>query len=135
MTAQATGTFEVKVAPLAADEKVPGVKVGRYGIDKEWKGDLVGASKGEMMTGGGEVKGSGGYVAMEMMDVTLMGRKGTFILMHHATMKADADFKMLINVIPDSGTGALTGIAGNLTIIIEGKNHSYKFDYTLPDAQ
>ena len=134
MTAQANGTFDVKVKPLLEDEKVAGVKVSRLSIDKEWKGDMVGTSKGEMMATGAEVEGSGGYVAIEPMAVTLNGRKGTFTLMHHATMRANADFKMLINVVPDSGTGELTGIGGTLTIIIEGKNHSYKLDYTLPEA-
>ena len=132
MTAQATGTFDVKVTPLPTDEKVKGVTVGRFAIEKQWQGDIVGVSKGEMMSAGGEVKGSGGYVAVEPMTVSVKGKSGTFILMHHATMKNDGDFKMMINVIPDSGTGDLTGIAGTLTIIIEGKNHSYKFDYTLP---
>ena len=42
---------------------------------------------------------------------------------------------MLINVVPDSGTGGLEGIAGNLEIIIEGSKHSYKFDYTLPEVR
>lgn len=132
MTGQARGTFEVKVAPLPQDEKVLGVGVGRMSIDKVWSGDIVGTSKGEMMTAGGEVKGSGGYVAVEMMKVSLKGRSGTFTLMHHATMRGNADFKMLINVIPDSGTGELTGLAGVLTIIIEPGKHSYLFDYTLP---
>jgi len=132
MAGQARGTFEVKVGPLPQDEKVLGVGVGRMSIDKVWSGDIVGTSKGEMMTAGGEVKGSGGYVAVEMMKVSLKGRSGTFTLMHHATMKGNADFKMLINVIPDSGTGELTGISGVLTIIIEPGKHSYLFDYTLP---
>ncbi len=134
MTGQATGTFEVKVKPLPEDVKVPGVVVGRMSIDKVWSGDMVGTSMGEMVTAGGEVKGSGGYVAVEMMKVSIKGRSGTFTLMHHATMKANADFKMLINVIPDSGTGELTGLAGVLTIIIEPGKHSYVFDYTLPGA-
>ena len=132
MSLQASGTFEVKVAPLPPDEKVPGVGVGRMSIDKVWSGDIVGTSKGEMMTAAGEVKGSAGYVAVEMMKVEVKGRKGAFTLMHHATMKKDADFKMLINVIPDSGTGDLTGISGVLTIIVEPGKHSYVFDYTLP---
>jgi hypothetical protein len=135
MTSQATGTFEVKVKPLPEDVKVPGLTVGRFSIDKEWKGDLVGTSKGEMMTTGGAVKGSGGYVAVEDMTVSLKGKSGTFTLMHHATMKNEGDFRMLINVVPDSGTGALTGLVGNLEIIIEGSKHSYRFDYTLPDGR
>ena len=128
---QAKGEFEVKLAPLATDA---GPALGRMSIDKVLHGDLEATSKGEMMTAGGEVKGSGGYVAVEMMKVSLKGRSGTFTLMHHATMKSEGDFRMLINVIPDSGTGELAGLSGALTIIIEGSKHSYKFDYSLPAA-
>lgn len=132
MSGQATGTFEVKVQPLPEDEKVPGVKVGRLSIDKEWTGDIVGTSKGEMMTGETQVKGSGGYVAIEVMTVAVKGRRGTFTLMHHATMKNEGDFKILISVIPDSGTGDLTGLSGTLTLDLSGGKHAYRFDYTLP---
>ena len=135
MKGQAQGTFEVKVKPLPEDPKVPGVRVSRYSIDKEWKSDLVGTSTGEMMATDAGVKGSGGYVAVEAMTVSLKGRSGTFTLMHHATMKGDADFRMLINVVPDSGTGELAGLAGDLATIIEGSKHSYSFDYTLPDVR
>lgn len=62
MTSQATGTFEVKVKPLPEDEKVPGGAVGRMPIDKTFKGDIEGTSKGEMITAGTQVKGSAGYV-------------------------------------------------------------------------
>jgi hypothetical protein len=134
MMSQATGTFDVKVKPLPEDEKVAGVTVGRMSIEKEWKGDIVGTSKGEMMTAAGEVKGSAGYVAVEVMKVSIKGRSGTFTLMHHATMKHEGDFRMLINVIPDSATGELKGLSGALTIIIEPGKHSYKFDYALPEA-
>ena len=135
MTSQAVGTFEVKVKPLPEDVKVPGLTVGRFSIDKEWKGDLAGTSKGEMMTTGGAVKGSAGYVAVEDMTASLKGRSGTFTLMHHATMKSGGDARMLIVVVPDSGTGDLKGLAGTLEIIIEGGKHSYRFDYTLPDGR
>ena len=134
MTMQATGTFEVKVKPLPEDEKVPGVAVGRMSIDKQFKGDIEGTSKGEMMTAGTPVKGSAGYVAVEIVTASIKGRSGTFTLMHHATMKHDGDFRMNIVVIPDSGTGGLTGLTGKMEIIIEGGAHSYRFDYTLPEA-
>jgi hypothetical protein len=135
MTIQARGTFEVKVKPLPEDEKVQGVAVGRMSIDKVWSGDIVGTSTGEMMTAAGEVKSSGGYVAVEVMKVSVKGRRGTFTLLHHATMKNNADFKMLISVVPDSGTFELTGISGVLTIVIEPGKHSYVLDYTLPEAR
>ena len=65
MTSHASGTFEVKVKPLPTDEKVDGLTVGRMAVDKQFKGDLEGTSKGEMMTAETSVEGSGGYVAIE----------------------------------------------------------------------
>jgi hypothetical protein len=38
---------------------------------------------------------------------------------------------MNVTVVPDSGTEELTGIAGTMTITIEGGKHSYSFEYTL----
>jgi hypothetical protein len=134
MTSQANGTFEVKVTPLAADEKVKGLTVGRMAIANQWKGDLDGSSVGEMMTSGSEtVKGSAAYVALEQVTGSIKGRKGAFTLVHQGTMKQDADFNMSIKVVPDTGTGELVGLAGTLTIIMEGGKHSYRFDYTLPE--
>src|SRR5262245_57499709 len=46
MTDHASGTFEVKMQPLPADEKVPGLAVGRFAFDKTWKGAFEGTSKG-----------------------------------------------------------------------------------------
>jgi hypothetical protein len=133
MSNRASGTFEVKVKPLPNDEKVPGLTVGRMSLDKEWKGDFAGASKGEMMTMGTSVEGSAGYVAAELVTGTLKGRSGSFALLHHGTMKG-GEFKLLVTVVPDSGTGQLVGLAGTLAIVISNGKHSYDLDYTLPDA-
>jgi hypothetical protein len=40
--------------------------------------------------------------------------------------------QLTVTVVPDSGTGELTGIAGTLIIKIEGGKHFYEFEYTLP---
>jgi hypothetical protein len=135
MTSHAGGTFEVKVKPLPADEKVEGLTVGRMAIDKHFVGDLEGTSKGEMMTAGTSVEGSGGYVAIERVDGTLRGRKGTFVLLHQGTMKRGGDFKLTISVVPDSGTGQLVGLTGTMAIVITDGKHSYEFDYALPEAR
>jgi hypothetical protein len=37
-----------------------------------------------------------------------------------------------VTVVPDSGTGALVGLAGEFKIIIADGQHSYEFAYTLP---
>jgi len=39
--------------------------------------------------------------------------------------------QLSITVVPDSGTGELTGLAGTMTIDITEGKHSYGFDYTL----
>jgi hypothetical protein len=40
---------------------------------------------------------------------------------------------LAITVVPDSGTGALAGLAGRMNIRVEGHQHFYDFDFTLPD--
>ena len=37
-----------------------------------------------------------------------------------------------ITVVPDSATGELVGLTGKMDIIIEGKQHSYVFEYEIP---
>jgi len=132
MTTRATGTFEVKLAPLEAEDKSAGSTLGRYSIDKQYHGDLEATSKGQMLTAGTNVKGSAGYVAMERVSGTLKGRSGTFVLQHSGSMTGGA-LHLTVTVVPDSGTGQLTGLAGGMAILIADGKHSYEFDYTLPE--
>jgi hypothetical protein len=134
MTSHAIGTFEVKVKPIPADEKVDGLTVGRMAVDKQFAGDLEGTSTAEMMTAEASVEGSRGYVAIERVDGTLRGRKGTFVVLHQGTMMRGGDFKLTIVVVPDSGTGHLVGLAGTMALVIKDGKHLYEFDYTLPEA-
>ena len=99
-------------------------------IDKQFHGDLEGTSRGEMLTAGTAIKNSAGYVAVERVTGTVNGRTGTFALQHNATMTR-GEGKLDIIVVPDSGTGELTGISGSMTIDITNGKHSYTFDYTL----
>ena len=109
MTQHATGTFEVKTAPLDPAFKTEDNSLGRMSIDKQFHGDLEPASKGEMLTAGSPVKGSGAYTAIERVSATLHGRSGTFILQHSGTMSHGA-FQLDIKVVPDSGAGQLQGL-------------------------
>jgi hypothetical protein len=133
MIRHATGTFDVKVAPLTLDDKTAPATLGRMSIDKQIHGDLEGTGKGEMLTAATSVKGSAGYVAIEQITGTLKGRKGSFVLQHRGVM-AHGKFELLVTVVPDSGTDELTGLAGTFNIIIADGKHSYDFEYTLPDA-
>jgi hypothetical protein len=133
MSNHARGTFEVKLAPVAVDNKDGGVS-GSLTLDKAFQGDLSGSSRGQMWTAEAGVKGSGGYVAIEKVSGTLNGRSGTFTLLHQGTMKQGGDFKMTIVVVPDSGTGQLAGLSGAMTILITEGKHFYELDYALPQT-
>ncbi|HYM78270.1 MAG TPA: DUF3224 domain-containing protein [Candidatus Dormibacteraeota bacterium] len=128
----ATGPFDVKVAQQ--DDKSDDPLLNRMTLDKQYHGDLEATGKGQMLTAGTSVKGSGAYVAIEKVTGTLKGRLGTFVLQHSGTMTQNAP-QLTVTVVPDSGTGQLTGLSGKMTIIVapDGK-HSYEFEYTLPTA-
>jgi hypothetical protein len=128
----ASGTFDVKLTPQT-DEGGADSGLGRMAIDKQFHGDLEGTSKGQMISAMGSVKGSAGYVAMERVTGKLKGRTGSFVLQHNGTMTRGAP-QLSVTVVPDSGTDQLTGIAGMLTIKIEGGKHSYEFEYTLAET-
>jgi Protein of unknown function (DUF3224) len=133
MTNHSTGTFDVKVIPQAADDPAGG-PFSRLFLDKQFHGDLDGASKGQMLGAGTAVEGSAGYVALELVSGTLNGRRGSFILQHTGTMTKSVP-KMIVTVVPDSGTDQLAGLAGRMTIIIAEGKHSYEFEYTLGARQ
>ena len=133
MTIHAKGTFDVKVIPQAPDDPAGG-PFGRLLLDKQFHGDLDGSSKGTMLAARTAVDGSAGYVALELVNGTLMGRRGSFMLQHNGTMAKGVP-TLVVTVIPDSGTDQLTGLEGKMTIIIAGGKHSYEFEYTLGDAK
>lgn len=73
VTTRATGTFEVKLTPQGTGDDAEGSKLGRMSLDKQFRGDLEAASKGEMLTALTSVQGSAGYVAIERVTGTLAG--------------------------------------------------------------
>jgi Protein of unknown function (DUF3224). len=101
-------------------------------LDKQYSGDLVAHSLGEMLAYRSAVDGSAGYVAMERVTGTLRGHRGTFVLQHSGSMDRGAP-TLIVSVVPDSGSGELAGLAGTLAIHIDAQGgHSYMFDYQLP---
>jgi hypothetical protein len=127
---RARGDFVVTLTPQSTDEITGASTIARLAIDKQFTGDLIGVSKGEMLSAGTPIKGSAGYVAIERVVGALHGRTGTFVLQHSGTMTRGSP-ELTVSVVPDSGSGALTGLSGTMRIIIEGKRHSYEFDYTI----
>ena len=112
MSHHAQGTFTVDVHPLTPP---PAEGLGRFSIDKQIHGDLEAASRGEI----------------EVVTGALAGKHGSFAFQHLATMD-QSGLKMQVMVVPGSGTGELKGITGTFSIKIEGGQHFYDFEYTLP---
>jgi hypothetical protein len=127
-----TGSFSPTLSPLEtyADGQ-HGMKLSRMSIDKTFEGELSAKSKGEMLSAMTTEKGSAGYVAIEQVEGTLSGKKGSFILQHYGIMNK-GDQRLILKVVPGSGTGELKGLTGSMAIIIEEGKHSYEFEYELP---
>jgi hypothetical protein len=131
MTKHASGTFDVKITPQK-DEGIGDPTIGRMSVVKQFQGDLEGTSGAQMLTGMSEaVKDSGTYVAIERIRGTLQGRNGSFAVWHAGTMNRGSQ-SLIVTIIPDSGTEALAGIAGTMTIEIREGKHFYGIDYSLP---
>jgi hypothetical protein len=132
MTRRATGRFEVQLSPQTQAGEFDHPSLARLSLDKRFWGDLEATSWGQMMSAGTVVPNSAGYVALERVSGSLQGRVGTFVLQHSSTMTR-GEPEQNITVVPDSGTGELAGLAGQMTIRIEDGKHFYDFDYALAE--
>jgi len=100
-------------------------------LDKQYSGDLVATGKGEMLTAMTDTKGSAAYVAMERVIGKLHGKSGSFVIAHSGVMRGGSS-QLAVNIVPDSGTGQLTGIVGTLSFKRVAGGHVYQVDYVLP---
>ncbi|MCA9759293.1 MAG: DUF3224 domain-containing protein [Candidatus Eisenbacteria bacterium] len=124
------GDFDVRTIPQAPDDPSAG-PFGRLFLDKQFHGALEGTSRGQMMAFQCATKGSASYIALEQVTGTLEGRRGSFVLQHDAMMQNGETTRWNVLVVPDSGTDELTGITGEMKIVIEGGAHHYEFTYLL----
>jgi hypothetical protein len=132
MSAIARGNFEVSLSPLTLSDHLSSPGFGRLSIDKQFHGDLEATSRGEMLSAIGSAPGSAGYVALEQVTGALHGRHGSFVLQHNGIMER-GEGRLTVSVVPDSGTGELAGLTGTMAILIAEGEHSYEFEYTLPN--
>lgn len=129
MTNHVAGPFDVTVNPDPRYETADGgIVLGRLSLGKQFHGALDATSVVQMLSAGTAVKGSAGYVAIELVTGRLAGRAGSFVLQHSGTMNR-GQASLTVTVVPDSGTGELVGLSGRMTIDIDDGKHSYAFDY------
>lgn len=128
----ANGSFDVQITPQSLSDVAASSGLARMCIDKRFHGPLDAASAGEMLAFRSATQGSAGYVAMETVRGSLQGRSGSFVLQHSSTM-VRGEPTQSITVVPDSGTGALTGLSGRMTIDIAADGaHAYRFEFSWP---
>ncbi len=126
-----SGPFSVNMAPLETHAtSSPGAKLGRMSLDKTFTGPLAGTSQGEMLTAMTETAGSAGYVAIEQFTGTLEGKEGCFVLQHFGIMHGEIS-RLILEVVPASGSGELAGISGTMEIRREEGGHFYDFEYEI----
>lgn len=129
---QANGTFEVEIAPRENDNPdAKAANVSRLSLHKQYHGPLAAASHGEMLALGDGSK-SGAYVALEKVSGSLDGREGSFALVHRSALRDGEPEGWSVTVVPDSGTGELAGLEGEMTIVIRDGKHFYELSYSLP---
>lgn len=133
MTSHARGLFEVTMTPQPAQDGVGDPAIGRMALDKRFQGDLQATGKGQMLALRTDTEGSAGYVALERVEGSLHGRHGAFALQHSGTMTR-GEPQLQIGVVPDSGSGGLSGLTGTLQITVVDGKHAYDFEYSLPGA-
>ena len=105
-----------------------GVKLNRNVLSKEYSGDLAGTSEGQMVAAYTATPGSAGYVAIEHFTGAVGGKSGSFVLQHSGLLDR-GDAALTVTIVPDSGTGELSGISGTLQIENEAGTHSYVLAY------
>ena len=127
----ACGSLKVNVGPEPPFLEEDSLTLNRNVVRKKFSGDIIGASEVPMIAAFTGTPGSAGYVAIERFTGSVNGKSGSFVLQHSGLMNK-GDAQLTVTIVPDSGTGDLTGISGKLDIDNAQGRHSYTLDYELP---
>ncbi len=124
------GTFDITASAEPPFDDADGVVMGRTIFRKTFTGGLSGTSTVTMTSVMTPVDGSAGYVAVERITGDISSRAGSFVVMHVGVMDRGAP-SLSLRIVPDSGTGDLTGIRGSMTIDNDNGGHAYTLTYEL----
>ncbi|MFC4111982.1 DUF3224 domain-containing protein [Nonomuraea zeae] len=128
----AKGTFDTAGwDPQPPFDDRDGVTLGVVTLSKTFHGDLTGTSVVTMMVASTPVESSRSYVALERIEGTVHGRRGSFVVQHSA-VSDEGEQSLRVSVVPDSATGELRGLRGEMDILVAPDgSHAYTFDYRL----
>ena len=134
MTTRATSTFSVDSWDQSPVDDTDGVKLGRTRLTKTFQGDLEGQSTVDMLAVQTLAETSRAYVALERIVGHLHGRSGSFVVLHSASGSRGGGSASW-SVVPDSGTGELRGLRGEVQItILPDGGHTFSLEYELDEA-
>ena len=122
--------------PYGESERGP--KLARTTVKKLFRGDLDGESSAEVLmcqADPGNLALGAGYVASEVVEGSLHGRRGSFVMQHGALAGPDMEPTTFGQIVPGSGTGELAGISGSVEIgrTAEGA-HTLTLAYSLAES-
>ena len=126
----AKGTFSIQMTAEPPYSEEDGVSLGRVAFAKQFTGDFVGESKVDFIGARTPEPTSAGYVAIERLVGTLAGKRGSFVTQHSGVMNRGVG-TLKVTVVPDSGTGELKGLRGEMTIEVVEKVHHWTLTYEL----
>ncbi|MFF4338973.1 DUF3224 domain-containing protein [Kitasatospora sp. NPDC001540] len=133
---RASGIFTVAEfvpAPVPESDIKTAAGVGVATMRKEFSGEVAGRADTLFTAAFDQATGVGTYFAMESFTGTLGEAEGTFNFAHSATTLGTARDDEYFVIVPGSGTGALAGITGTGSIVIdEDGTHRVHLDYELP---
>ena len=129
-----TATFEVTGWEQAAvDEPAEGLPRSRATVTKTFTGEVEATSSAELL-----MCGQVAYTAQERVVGQVGGRVGSFLIQHGAVTgdASDAEGRPVAGgvVVPGSGTGELTGIAGTVAYRHDETGAVFTLDYELGEG-
>ncbi len=124
------GMFEVKGTPVESSHVIKDLGLMQMKFEKKFDGQLNATGLVSMIGLMNKELGSGGYVAIEKISGELDTKKGSFFMQHNSSMNKGVPTQS-ITVVPDSGTGELSGIKGEMKIDIIDGQHFYTFRYEI----
>jgi len=106
-----------------------GAKLTKAKVSQAYEGDLSGEGSVEFLMSYAS-HGTAHFVGIELITGTLSGKTGTFIVQHIGTFDSNGACSKW-TILPDSGTGELTGISGKGSYAATAETVEMPFSYEI----
>jgi hypothetical protein len=127
----ASGTFTITAWDEEPWDEMGGARLTRAHVTKAFDGEIVGTSVAELLLAYSFEATSRAYVGFERIVATIGGKSGSFVL-HHTATTSNAGQAVSWHIVPDTGTGDFSTIAGEAQIVVTPDGgHTFTLDYEL----